>query len=112
MKQSILLNRQYLTNLINQEILPKYKLSFRIMNSETTNSVYIRFAIIKGVEITLRISDHLDTRKNMKQFIININSKMTNSKRKLLVRTIINSIKYGQRINVYKLLSKGDVNEQ
>ncbi|MEG1565389.1 MAG: hypothetical protein RR342_01440 [Bacilli bacterium] len=112
MKQIALLERSYLANILDTFIISKYReLHYHVERSITTNSTYLRLTYRKGITVNLRISDHYSNQKHMKQFIICPNKKLTVSKRKLFIKTILNSIKYAQRISVYKYMGETNAGE-
>lgn len=104
MKQDALLDPVYIKQFMDSQVIPRFKVKYNIIRSLSTNSTYLRLTYRKGITINIRISDHYSQKKNMKQFLISPNKKLTIYKRKLFYRTIINSIEFAKTISMYKYM--------
>lgn len=92
--QSELLNKEFIKQLIiNKRLLYKTNITFYIVKSNTTNSLYINFFNQDNIHLGFRISDHYNKSRNMKQFLIDLDKPLTKKFLALLIRTINNIIK-------------------
>lgn len=71
---------------ITQQVLPK-DCSYEIKKSETSNSVYLRL-IYTDMDTTIRFSDHITTKSNVKTVLIKQSTKQS-----LIANTITKTIK-------------------
>lgn len=94
MLQAELLNKEFIKQfIINKKLLYKTNITFYVVKSNTTNSIYINFFNNDNVHLGFRISDHYNKSRNMKQLLIDLEKPLTKKFLDLLIRTINNILK-------------------
>ena len=102
-----LLDKDYIKNLMDKhQIIKGLNIICAFTKSITSNTLYINFFGKNHSKISFRISDHLDKRKPMKQFLIKLNNPLTKKRIALLVRGLQNTINSFKINAVYNAINE------